>query len=38
MKRIPFLLRMDGADRAAQIEAVRSLKPAFGAACADAKV
>ena len=38
MKRVPFLLRMDGADRAAQLEAVRALKPAFEAACADAQV
>lgn len=38
MKRVPFLMRMDGPDRAAQIEAVRALKPAFEAACADASV
>ena len=38
MKRVPFLMRMDGADRAAQLEAVRALKPAFEAACADAQV
>ncbi len=33
MKRIPFLLRMDG-DRAARIEAVRALRDDFAAACA----